>query len=125
MKAWFAGRGHLCSGCRARLGVQKVNKVAVAKGMSMQARFEAFNDLNPWVYDTVVRLTRELVSNGHRKVGMRMLCEVVRWEYMRFTTDPSCEFKINNDYSPRYARLIMAQEPDLADVYELRELKQP
>ena len=34
------------------------------------------------------------------------------------TTDP--EYKINNNFTAFYARLIMAQEPDLAGIFDLR-----
>ena len=33
------------------------------------------------------------------------------------------EFKLNNDFTSRYARLIMQQEPDLEDFFEVRVLR--
>jgi hypothetical protein len=71
----------------------------------------------------LVKLTRELKTKGHRKVGMKMLFEVLRWQYMRGTYDPSADFKLNHNYHSRYARHIAENYPDLADVFEVRALK--
>lgn len=84
--------------------------------------FEAFHTANPWVYDALVTLARDLRARGHERVGMKMLFEVLRWNWMLTTSSPD-GFKLNNNMTSRYARLIMDNEPDLAGVFELRELK--
>jgi len=86
----------------------------------LQARFEAFHAANPRVYATLVRLAREARAVGHQRVGIAMLFEVARWQLSIQTTGD--DFKLNNSYRSRFARLIMAQEPDLAGVFETREL---
>ena len=85
-----------------------------------ERRFQTFHTENPQVYRALVALARKAVRRGHRRIGIGMLYEVLRWQTMLATTDP--DFKLNNNYRSRYARLIMAQEPDLAGVFELREL---
>lgn len=85
-------------------------------------RFVTFHETNPDVYAALVAHTRELVELGHQRVGIGMLWEVLRWSHMR-TGDPTSDFKLNNDYRSHYARLIMDQEPDLADVFETRRLR--
>lgn len=90
---------------------------------TIEHAFLVFHRANPWVYHELVRLTRELVAVGHHKVGIGMLFEVLRWEHHRRTADPGSEFKLNNNYRSRYARLIMDAECDLRGVYEIRELK--
>lgn len=86
------------------------------------ARFEEFHRRNPTVYRTLVRLAREWVnSTGRNKVGIGALYEVARWQIAIDTNDP--DYKINNDFRAYYSRLIMAQEPDLADLFELRRSK--
>lgn len=89
---------------------------------SIQVKFEEFHRLNPWVYEHLVRLARQLVQRGHDKVGIKMLWEVLRWQTM-FTHDPNSEFKLSNNYHSRYARLIMDQEVDLVGVFETRGLR--
>lgn len=91
---------------------------------SIQSRFEAFDAVNPWVYGRLVEMTYDLVRRGHHRVGIQMLFEVLRWETMMSTTDPSRPaFKLNNSYGSRYARKIMAEHPALAGVFETRELR--
>jgi hypothetical protein len=91
---------------------------------TIQSRFEAFHKRNPFVYDKFCELARRWIGRrGKEKLGMKMLFEVVRWEVYMTTDDPASEFKLCNDYHSRYARLIMAQEPDLHGIFELRRLR--
>lgn len=87
----------------------------------LDAQFEKFHKENPKVYVELVALTQEAKWAGRKKIGMKMLLEVLRWNRMINTTDP--EFKINNNYGSRYARKIMDENPELADMFEVRELK--
>lgn len=91
--------------------------------MSSYAKFVDFHLTNPHVYTELVRLARDLSDRGHRKIGMKMLFEVLRWQTMMRTTDNHSPFKLNNNYTAHYARLITMGEPDLAQVFEIRVLR--
>lgn len=95
----------------------------VPHGANTRERFEAFHAANPWVYGALVGLAREWRRHGHRKLAIATLFEVLRWQWHRRTVDTSSSFKLNNNMKPHYAREIMAHERDLADVFDLRELK--
>ncbi|MFC6017238.1 hypothetical protein ACFP2T_13600 [Plantactinospora solaniradicis] len=83
-------------------------------------KFTRFHESNPAVYQVMVGLAREWVSRtGRQKLGINSLVERVRWEIAMKTNDP--DFKINNNLAPFYSRMIMRQEPDLADLFELRK----
>lgn len=87
-----------------------------------ETKFDAFHAANPKVYTTLVRLAREWVSRtGRHKLGIATLFERARWEIALSTTD--ADFKLNNSYRAWYARLIMAQERDLAGLFDLRTSK--
>lgn len=86
-----------------------------------EAKFWTFHHENPQVYDELTRLARKARSQGRHRLGIRMLWEVTRWNLTIETT--SNDFKLNDHYHSRYARLIMKREPDLSGVFELRELK--
>jgi hypothetical protein len=94
-----------------------------APAPTIEERFQAFHQANPWVYAALVRLARRRTAAGIRRIGIGMLFEVLRWEWQGATTDPNAEWKLNNNYRSRFARLIMDNEPDLAGVFETRELK--
>lgn len=86
----------------------------------MAAQFEQFHTDNPRVYNTLVRLAFDWIANtGSHKLGIATLFERTRWEIAIATSDP--EYKLNNNYRAFYARLIMAREPDLAGMFDLRE----
>lgn len=82
-------------------------------------QFEKFHKENPKVYQELVALTQQAYDRGRKRVGMRMLFEVIRWNRYITTTDP--EFKMNNSYTSRYARLIMAENPHFRGIFETRE----
>lgn len=83
--------------------------------------FADFHELNPDVYDELVALARKWKQAGHRHVGISMLFELIRWSRGLSTVGDT--FRLNNSYRSRYARLIMAQEADLRDFFETRELR--
>lgn len=84
--------------------------------------FEKFNDDNPEVYHALVMMARSLLARGYTQYSCRCLMEVLRYDMATRTHDPS-GFKLPNNYSSRYARLIMQTCPDLQDFFELRELR--
>lgn len=88
---------------------------------SIEARFMRFHRYNPAVYAELVRMARQAKDRGLKHIGIKHLVEVVRWNQMMTRGD--ADFKINNSYSSRYARLIQTQEPDIAEMFRTRELK--
>lgn len=96
--------------------------VAAAPADTIEEAFLNFHQANPWVYRALVQLARDMVRRGRRRIGIGMLFEVLRWQWTLGTVDPASDFKLNNNYRSRYARLIMATEHDLGDVFETRVL---
>ena len=90
---------------------------------TIQDRFEDFHRDNPVVYELLVRFARELHNSGRKRSGIRMVWERMRWEIAVNTVDRSSKFKLNDHYTSRYARLIMAREWDLRDFFEVREIR--
>lgn len=90
--------------------------------MSIQTEFIQFHKDNPDVYARLVALARRARSYGYSRLGIGHLWEVMRWDLM-VESKGLLEYKLNNNYRSRYARLIMGQEPDLAGFFELRTLR--
>lgn len=88
-------------------------------GTPLAARFAAYHAANPHVYDEIVMLARRAKRSGAQRIGMKQLWEVMRWRHMLSTRDPE-GWKLNNDYTSCYARLVMLREGDLAGMFELR-----
>jgi hypothetical protein len=90
---------------------------------TIQEKFELFHKLNPHVYGAFRDLALQLANRGRSRIGVGMLTEILRWNYMMHTEDPNSDFKISNNYRSRYARLLMRQEPELDGIFCVKELR--
>lgn len=95
---------------------------ASRRDQTIQERFEAFHAANPWVLEALERLTRRYLQGRRRKLGIKMLFELVRWHYA-IETDDFDGFKLNNNYTSRYVRLMVERNPMWQDLFQTRELQ--
>jgi hypothetical protein len=97
---------------------------AQRKKRTIQERFERFHREHPEVYKHLHRLALQWRSYGHDQCAIGMLWEVLRWQRtVEGLPDPDEDYKLNDHYRSRYARLLMEEEPLLADFFEVRELR--
>ncbi len=90
---------------------------------TLQERFEDYHRRNPQVYAELLRLAMEAKARGLERIGIATLYETVRWELaIRAAEKNDAGPRMNNDYRSRYARLIMDNEPDLREFFEVRRL---
>lgn len=89
---------------------------------SISQGFKDFHAAHPEVYVELVKLATKAKLRGRRKWGVKALFEVLRWQ-REFSDLPSDaeDFKLNNNYTALYARLIMENETFLANYFETRE----
>jgi len=84
-------------------------------------RFQRFHADNPQVFDRLYQFAKEAKNRGLERIGMRLLIERARWDMMMETA--SCDgFKINNNYAPFYARMLMERCPSLRGLFETRKM---
>lgn len=88
---------------------------------TIDSRFNEFHAANPHVYDALVRYAREALRAGAPRIGVKLIWERMRWDVT--VTHRFNDFKLNNDFTSRYARLIAQNEPDLAALFETRKLR--
>lgn len=87
----------------------------------LEQAFWNFHNANGHVYTMLCTLARRWMSvHGKGKLGIGMLFERARWE-IAMTTHSTDGFKLNNNHRAFYARLIMDNEPDLAEAFALRQ----
>jgi hypothetical protein len=89
---------------------------------SIAEQFSEFHEKNPVVYERLLSLALQMREKGHRKIGIKMLFEVLRWEQFMETNDPNNDFKLNNNYTSHYSRLLMESHPLLQRAFETRQL---
>ena len=91
---------------------------------SIEECFLSFHVDHPEVYDELVTLARSLTARGYTHLGIGMMWETLRYfRALRGLPDDNELFKLNNNYRSRCARLIIEREPDLAGLFETRELR--
>lgn len=101
----------------------KVRRARPAAPGTIQYEFLAFHEANPRVYAELVRLARRAKAAGKLRIGIKLVWERLRWD-MEVEVDSGADaFTLNNNYPSRYARRIMAREPDLAGFFETRRLR--
>ena len=89
----------------------------------IDARFRAYHHRNPEVYRELRRLAFEWLAAGGRRCSIAMLFEVARWQRGVRADDDADPFALNNDYRSRYARLLMASEPELDGMFAVRRTR--
>jgi hypothetical protein len=92
-------------------------------GTPIKEQFDVFHKTNPVVFHELIGLADQLRSRGHKRGSMKMLFEVLRWERMIRTDDPSSEFKLNNNYTSHYARLMVETHPRFEGFFAIRHLR--
>jgi len=93
------------------------------RAKSFEFRFKEFHAANPNVYKELLRLTLLAEKRGAKRIGIRMLWEVTRWNLTIDTDDPNSKFKLNDHYHSRYVRLIAQKNPRLKHLFEFRKLR--
>lgn len=89
--------------------------------LTIAEQFMAFHRANPNVYLALRKLAMNQVAAGRKRGSIKQLFEVLRYEYSLRTQGD--EYKLNNNYHARYARLLMESEPVLRGWFETRDLR--
>lgn len=92
----------------------------------VQRRFLKFHAAHPHVYQLIVRYAKEalpmLARSRRGSYSVKCVIERVRW-HIDFEAKGLEPVNILNEYSSRYARLVMRNEPELRGVFALRPLR--
>ncbi len=88
--------------------------------MTSDEKFQAYHESNPQVFEAFVRYTSQLVMAGRTRAGAKAIMERIRWDSIIGGDD---EFKVNNNYTARFVRLLIKQRPHLAYLFSTRSLK--
>lgn len=86
----------------------------------VKERFKKFDRENPHVWEMFKRFAAEALSKGHKRLSSSLIVDRMRWETMMQTTDP--QFKLNDNFTPYYARKFLAEFPVYDGFFCLRTL---
>lgn len=89
--------------------------------MSYQVDFEEFDAANPEIYRAFREQALALLQAGVKQYGPNAIMEVIRFHTaIRGEGDA---FKINDKYTSRYARKLVAEDPRFENFFRLRALR--
>ena len=96
----------------------------VGRYLSIQQRYEEWRGTSDGrlVFDELRRRARGLRERGWSRYSHKAIIETIRYD-RAIAVGPVGGFKINDHFSSRLAREIMADYPDLAGFFEVRELR--
>lgn len=97
-----------------------IGQVQARAGTTDDQAFLDYHCNHPEVLQGLVRLARSLKG---KKVSIRMLWEVLRWEHLSSEGPTSNPLRLNDRWHSRYVRLICSTQPDLKSMFTTRSLK--
>lgn len=89
---------------------------------TIQDRFENFLNKYPFVWELFKAQVFRAKTHGFKRVGSKAIVEYLRWQ-ARFNRLAGEDFKINNDYTSRFARKFKEEYPGYPIEFEERQLK--
>ncbi len=99
--------------------------------MTVEAKFRTFHTDNPHVYDLFKRFADEAIKAGMKRISSKFIVNRIRWEAAITTTGAGWHiagkrpFKIDDRFTPWYARMFCDDFPSLAPRIELRRIRTP
>jgi hypothetical protein len=87
----------------------------------VERAFRVYHAAHHWVAARLLSIVRRYQAVGRRR-GVKFFFEVLRHERLMDSTDES-GFKLNNNFSSRYAREIEREHPDLRGFFRKRRLR--
>lgn len=84
-------------------------------------RFLEFHSENPHVYELFEKFTKEVIRSGRSHYGAKAIMERIRWHLDVETSDAE-GFKINNNYTSLYVRLLERRKPMFEGFFSKREV---
>mgnify|MGYP000877982731 CR=1 FL=1 len=88
---------------------------------TLDMKFAQWLDQNQHVLRVFVDRALAAQAAGRTRIGAKRLVEAMRWD-TQLTTQGD-EFRLNNNYVSRLARAAVKRRPELASLFEFRELR--
>jgi len=98
------------------------DRQALLFGQTLDERFAEYHARNPLVFKLFERFARTALQSGRTHYSAKAIMERVRWEISIKSQDDQ-GFKINNNYTSRYARLLATEYPEFKGFFHMRELR--
>lgn len=97
------------------MNYKQLNKVSIREG------FNNFNRRNPHIYKAFEQECFKAIANGKKKISAKLIINWIRWNEFLQSSDKN--FKINDAYQAYYARHFVELNPQHADLFDFRKLR--
>lgn len=94
----------------------------ITTGKSIDEAFVEFHAKNPQVYHYFKKFVNDVLARGKKITSSKLIINRIRWEIWIESTGTE-EFKINDAFTSRYARLYAKEYPKYEDIFKFRELR--
>ena len=88
----------------------------------LEQAFLAYHEAHPTVYARFEALALEAARAGRERFSARVIFGRIRWD-QALDADDGSGFKLNDHYSPYYARLFMRDHPEFGEFFETRKVR--
>lgn len=102
-----------------------------ATGNSIQESFSKFHEAHPEIFLLIVKECDRAIRHGKKKFSVKAIGNYIRWnvfieseqETLFTKRGDKIQFKLNDAFFSRYARLLIISYPHMKDFIELRDLR--
>ncbi len=91
------------------------------KTKTLDEKFFQYHNDNPHVLKLFLNYARQVKDVGFQHYGFHTIMHRVRW-HLNVETKDSEGYKMNNNYSSRYARLLVKENPEFEGFFRNRKL---
>jgi len=88
---------------------------------SLDAQFAEYDQKHPEIFEWFERIAMQEKKAGRRR-GAKAIIERIRWEVMIPKNDSADPVKVDNKFTSRYVRKLIAKRPEFRTYFELRRL---
>lgn len=94
----------------------------MSNAAAIDSEFKAFHEAHPEVYDLFCKYALNLIRAGNTRYSADAILHVMRYNKVIGKGDDGM-YKINNNFSSRYARKFIKENPKYYGFFEFRSLR--
>jgi hypothetical protein len=97
-----------------------INLNLALRDMSPKKRelFYKWHNKNPFVWKAIENIFLDKAKNGQKRIGLKEIFEELRQTIIKEKNDD--EWKLNNNWTSAYARILAFKYPELSHFLEIR-----
>jgi len=100
-------------------------------GNTIQESFIRYNEQNPKVFTLLVQQVDKAITKGKKRISVKTILGYIRWEiFLEIKQETlfdkkgeKIEYKIPDQFTSRYSRLLVEKYPYMKDYIEQRSIR--